>query len=892
MPAPKPPASSGISSFLKSNAKFAYGGGIGIAMLGLDAKAILDSDNKMKALLKTFKDFVLIRVAMVGIFTAVQQGIKSLVRDTGSLDQALKKLGQMQIFSRSLATFVGGLQAARQRIAALSQLSEKSPFKFEELATANKSLEVFTRGAYSSVEATKEIGLAAIATGSNITDVASVVGSLYDNLRSGQPIAQAAEQLRQMGIISQSTADHLVEMSEGGSDAASTFEVLTEAMKKTAAGAEGYKNELAGITEEHQKAIEVLQEKFASPFTAAETKNIENMTAAMKAITPTVGKVAGSLQVVFGGFNTARTSITKFVAESKAGQKGLEIFTYALEALSVAAVAFGVYAAGQLTPVIAKLGQSFVAMGGFAAGATIALRAVAIASVWLLVAQAIASVVGMVINYSNSVKQIKKDFHDWSEAQAEATKKLREQAAAIVTLADKNALLAASMKQIISLQKERQALDDKRKHLRRDEEVPIYRKDMRQLISYFSGAEEREKKLTDKKDKRAAKEIENDKKIMEDASHQETINKQIVDSEAERQFAIEQQTKGIEQRDREAKAGLEAQEKAEKPLGELEAKRVTVQAELDKRKGEIEDREKERPKAPTKVLEPPKGVQGSEFKQLEYLKYQADVVEYQKKSKEFDDAKIKQLSKSKTQEDEITSVLKQKQDIEMQAPEFSSTYRNARAEQLRQAKQATIEQITVDKLRKEKAEPAKIQAAEIRLERAKTLAGPEGIKTFAETGERGLRKAEVAAEVARKAEAARPSGEDIRRQQVERLQIQTDIRGRDARARGDIKTAQAMEDLSTFSHHAEQLMGSGFSKQEALVLAGEETRADITEQYAGRQQPVGAIQTIGGGGNLPGVDASLEIARRQETLQQKMVDYLAILSGSTEEKAAQPPTYQ
>ncbi len=888
MPAPKPPPSSGISNFLKGNAKFAYGGGVGLAFLGLDLKNVLDSDNKFKALLKTLKDFVLIRVAMVGLFNAVQAGIRGLVRDTGSLDQALKKLGQMQTFSRQLSAFVGGLSAARQRISALSQLSAKSPFKFEELAQANKSLEVFTRGAYSSVEATKEIGMVALATGNNITDVASVVGSFYDNLKNGQPVAQTTEQLRQMGVISQTTADHLNGMVEGGSNATQVFGELTEAMKKTAQGADGYKSELASITEEHQKAIESLQEKFASPFTAQETKNIENMTDAMKAITPTIGKVAGSLAIVFGGFTTAKTSMAKFFAESKSGQKTVEVFTYAIEALSVAAAAFGIYAAGQLTPIIAKLGQNFVQMGGFAAGATVALRSLAIVGVWALVATAVVSVVGAVINYSASIRQLKKDFRDWSTAQADNTAKLREQAAAIVTLADKHAVLASAMKNIIALQKQQDALDDKRKHRSKDEETPVYKKDMRQLIAYFSGAEEREKKLDEKKDKRASKEIENNKKIMADAAAQSTIIKEIVDAEAERQLAIEKQTKGIEQRDREAKAGLDAQQAAEKPLGDLEKQRVEVAGDLEKTRGAFKEREKELPKKP--ILSTTSITGGSE---AEIRKYDAAMEQYRKKEEEFNKAQDKHYLTLESKEKALIQIDKEKQNIALQGPKTSSLFLNAQAEQLRQAKELKAAEADYAKLQKEGGgDREALSAAQIRVERAKALAGPEGIQKFAAGGELGLRQAEIAAATAKKAEANRPSPEELRQQRVERFQIKTDIQGRGARTSGDIKGAQAFEDLSKFSHHAEELMASGFQKQEAIALAGEQTRADITDEYLGKPMPVSALTAIGGGGGLPGIDPATEIARRQEMLQQKMVEYLALLSGKEEPETQTQPVYQ
>lgn len=454
-----PPA---LLAFLKKNAKFMYGTGIlGAAFVASDIKKVSDADNKFSALLRIFKDFLTVRIGLVALFTGVSTAMKNLVRDSGSLEAALKKLSLMQVISRQFQGFVGSLDAARKRISEMETLSKRGPFRFEELLEANKALEVFTRGAFSSVEATQEVGQAAIATGNNVADVARAVGAFYDNLRSGQPVAQTADQLRQMGVITQETAEHLESMARSGEDATSVFAELRSAMAITGQSAKGYGDELEAVNLQHEQLVEEMKQKFGAPFAQAEIDNAKNMNAALKAYIPIVEQIAKGSARLYGGFNTVTSSVIRLAAESKLGQKAVIAIATALQALTVAAAGYGIFVGVKLIPTLATLGAAGTRLAGvlsvlgrFAGIATVGLRIAAVGSVVGLIATAVAGLAGAMINMRRETARAQKEFRDWEKAHNDATAALAAQVAAVRTLTDKNEALAKGIRELIALEKE------------------------------------------------------------------------------------------------------------------------------------------------------------------------------------------------------------------------------------------------------------------------------------------------------------------------------------------------------------------------------------------------------------------------------------------------------
>jgi hypothetical protein len=296
----------------------------GKAFLGLGIADIATSNNKLKATLGLIRDILLqnqlMQVAFIAGYRAMNKGVQSLLHDTGSLDAMLRKLANIRGLEKSLAPFVGGINAAKSRVAELVVLAAQSKgnFRFEEFGAAAQSLTVFTRGAYSSAEAINVVADAAAATNNSLTGTAGAVGDFYSALRSGQGIDAATESMRQMGLITQQDADYFDKLSASGADAARIATEMQMALARHKGGQEkaGKSNSPEDVNAAREKAVQGAKEAFAAPFTERDITNTRNFTDALQAATPAIAAVSNTLATITGSFVNFGSWLTKTAAES------------------------------------------------------------------------------------------------------------------------------------------------------------------------------------------------------------------------------------------------------------------------------------------------------------------------------------------------------------------------------------------------------------------------------------------------------------------------------------------------------------------------------------------------------------------------------------------------
>lgn len=826
----------GLADYLKKNARFAYGGGIlGAPFLIGDIKGILDADNKWKALLKTMKDFLLVRVAMVGFFTAAAAGVKALVRETGALDAAFKRLGQNQFVARGLQAFLGGISAARQRVAQLNVLSSRGPFRFEQVAEANKSLEIFTRGAYSSVQATQQVGQAAIATGNNIEDVAKEVGMFYDQLHNGQPVNQTTETLRQMGVISEQTAEHLNSLAQGSENAATSVQTLQDALVRAGSGAEGYQNDLANITEAHKKALEEMKAAFGAPFVESEAKNIKNYTSAMKAFTPTLAEIARSLAIVYNGFSTAASSLAKWIAGSKNAQSAAKILITLFEALTVVAVAFGTTAAIPLTRIILSLTSGLIGMGGAATVAGAALRGIALAGVWGAVAVAVAGVVGMFINMRQELGRAAKEHREWVKSNREATAAILAEAAAVKTLAERNASLAKILERVGQLQKDQHEDTKKTAEQRRHLQLGT-----RLLGTPFADPFLRQKESLDKFAQKRQRERQSEKEDLVSQANQLTridvINEQLIQADTRRRVLVEEQTKGQLQLDKEGFASLEERRRVNNANAESTRKQFAAEQKAQQVRASIQNAEK--------------------------------------LTNEQRDTKIAKLFNA---ESDVTDAMKEQQKVALSAQQDTAVRARAEAERYHQAGRVLNLEKEIATLG-ERTTPERRAELQIQLQRAKALSKGVQYSAAAET------EAETRARVLESREE-KAGTTDMQAARIQRFEVENDIRRSEAVARGDVRAVSLSENLGKFVNTFQQLEPM-FGAQQAIDLSRRKTEADILEKYASQPAVVSSLQAVGGGGNVSQAPV-LGALREIKDLNKAQLDVLNIIAGTPDSQPGQ-----
>jgi hypothetical protein len=307
----------GFQKFIDENTK----GPVNKAFLALSIAEIAQAENKTKALLRVLRDMLLfkplIAIGMAGAFSAMSKSIRALVHDTGSLRAALEKLKTVQGLHRTFAPFVGGINAAKLKVAELVNFSARNNLELKGVAAAEHSLQELTHGAYAGAEALMVIADAGAASGNGIDATAEAVGGFYAALRGGQPITNAAETLRSMGIVTDEVANELVGLQQQGRTNAEVFDALTKRLKEHKGALAGMKGDLAEVEKRYEAAGDALKEKFGEPFTQSEIENTKNMADAMIAVAPLVERVAPFLEKLTGGFSTAASAVAKWAAANE-----------------------------------------------------------------------------------------------------------------------------------------------------------------------------------------------------------------------------------------------------------------------------------------------------------------------------------------------------------------------------------------------------------------------------------------------------------------------------------------------------------------------------------------------------------------------------------------------
>ncbi|MDR0532715.1 MAG: hypothetical protein LBH01_02050 [Verrucomicrobiales bacterium] len=210
----------------------------------------------------------------------------------------------LERLEKSFQPLLRSAALARQRVRELNAFAKVTPFKSESVIAANRSLELFTKGAYSNIRAMKLVGDAAAYTGNDITDVAGAVGKLYGEIQNGAPLGRAIRQLVGMGVISAETAERVENLKNAGVGASQVWAVLEQDMQRSGGAMLAMQKSLAGLEEQYDSAKKALITGFGAGFMAGEKKSLEGQIEVLQRLAPVTqfyGEILGRVQEGFGG---------------------------------------------------------------------------------------------------------------------------------------------------------------------------------------------------------------------------------------------------------------------------------------------------------------------------------------------------------------------------------------------------------------------------------------------------------------------------------------------------------------------------------------------------------------------------------------------------------------
>lgn len=860
-----------LDDFLKQNVS----GPLNKVFLAGYIRDISTAENKWKAVGKVIVEMAVwtSRLVLPAVFIAawVKLGstVRTILRDTGSLDAALRRLAAIQGLQRTFAPLLGGLSAAKQRVAELVQFTGRQKFfKFEDIGEGARSLEVMTRGIYSSNQALLEVQNAAVSSGNGFAETAKAVSEFYADLREGQPIDQAAERLRQMGVISNQTANFLDDLQKSGAGVQQVFGELRGALAGAKPAEAG--EDLATIQQRQAEAAENLKRSFGAPFTHDEIQNTKNYTDAMNAIAPAVGRVASFFSVLTDGLSTVKSTIVKTAAESKPLQVVLEGLAKALGIVAAAGLLWG---ALQFPIILARWAAAFKGATGAMALFRVGLLGLSAATGIGAVLAVVGTAIGVFINYRRQQQEIAQRVKEMAQAHREAQEAIDQQSASVKTLAERNELLAKSMQQIIDLEKKKQ-----------------------DLLNQPAGSE-RDKSLSETK--RALREAkEKQQAVLEESTGG------LTGPEKETFIAAQ-----IERTRAQRRSAFQAAITGEAPEGRLEVRRKEV-AELKEEERQAEsglkaamDVEQARSKLDDQIVkaqtkqrdaeEKIKGLQEQRSKAVEAVKLARisgqDTSQEDKALAAVESKIVKRNEEARAAQKETKLLEGQRAATGIEAPMDTSTFATEMAKRIRLMEEAR------------KAAEKWDQAGAERIQNM-ALAGTENLPDLKEKIQKGTpqdifnwqyyaaQQRQQEQNLPQKTEERQGEQATLRRESREmamrRYETGLEVRGNVALARGETGQIKTIEDVRGFGEEYQRNIEAGMADKEARRQAMTVQQSRIAAEGVGPGPGVVAssLQRIGGGGGayVPGGDPALRVLERQLRLNEEANTYLKAIADSKE----------
>jgi len=267
--------SDAFSKVIKDNTK-----GIGNkAFIGFSVVSIAASNNKLKETLKLVKDLALWKftwpVALLGALKGVQGVMRSLARDTGALDAAITRLGKIRLYQGQLEPLMKSAAAARARLAELMKFEGRSPFNLGDIVAASRALEIYGNGIIKNADGLKLVEQIAKSSGTSMAASAEAVGEFYRQMKEGKPVDQAAEALRDMGVVSEQTIGQLMRMQKGGASWVEVFTAAQSAIRGTTSQSDEFGQSIESLQNQLVEVHEQMASEFGKPFLDAEKRSME-----------------------------------------------------------------------------------------------------------------------------------------------------------------------------------------------------------------------------------------------------------------------------------------------------------------------------------------------------------------------------------------------------------------------------------------------------------------------------------------------------------------------------------------------------------------------------------------------------------------------------------------
>ncbi len=386
----------------------------------------IDPD-KLKGGWKMVRDMIADTVGPMGVLAiaagAFVKASAGAALNAQRMAEALKASDGAERLKQQFEQLLGSAAAAKRQVEMLAKVASGSAFTFESLADASKNLQVLTNGALNSEKALKKVQDVAAATGAPVDTMATAVADLYNALKTGDGVEAASAQLKNMGAISQETAQRLDSLNASGVGLATTWQVVEADLNKANGAASALGGTIAGLQQQLANIQQGSDTKIGEMFAEGEKAGLRAAIGFKKFTAAVEEANAGPWSAFIGAINSVKEAVGNMLgAFAETGAvKGI------FQALAVVAIGALIAINYTIVALIVGIGKFIVATGALraamvATGAAMRVFATLVSGTTLVASLAATAIIGIGVAAISAENNLRGLIEKMKEFTSEADK--------------------------------------------------------------------------------------------------------------------------------------------------------------------------------------------------------------------------------------------------------------------------------------------------------------------------------------------------------------------------------------------------------------------------------------------------------------------------------------
>ena len=203
--------------------------------------------------------------------------------------ESVAAASQLEQFTTAFDVLLGGVGKGSARMKELLGFANDKGLRLTEVAEASRRLEVLTGGLMSTGKGLEMVGNVAYGIQVPLSEAADMVGKLFSGLRTGAPIADSLERLREHGVISAPQKGRIEGMSK--IDNAEAWKIAEQALQRYNGRLTANAQTWQGMMTRFHDSIEEAMRQFGTPL-------MESLKPALSSLTTTIFANAGMAAVL------------------------------------------------------------------------------------------------------------------------------------------------------------------------------------------------------------------------------------------------------------------------------------------------------------------------------------------------------------------------------------------------------------------------------------------------------------------------------------------------------------------------------------------------------------------------------------------------------------------